>query len=85
MVSMMVRKATPAPIVPPMPEKPSRQAITPAEEPVAEASEGLQEMDGIEVDTDSVRNQQIISQVSSMVKENPDAAANLVKRWLSRA
>ena len=42
-------------------------------------------MDGIEVDTDSVRNQQIISQVSSMVKENPDAAANLVKRWLSRA
>jgi flagellar M-ring protein FliF len=85
MVSMMVRKATPAPIVPPMPEKPSRPAFTPAEEPVAEASEGLQEMDGIEVDTDSVRNQQIISQVSSMVKENPDAAANLVKRWLSRA
>lgn len=85
MVSMMVRKATPAPIVPPMPEKPAKPAFAPPEEVVAEASEGLQEMDGIEVDTDSVRNQQIISQVSSMVKENPDAAANLVKRWLSRA
>jgi flagellar biosynthesis/type III secretory pathway M-ring protein FliF/YscJ len=85
MVSMMVRKATPAPIIPPMPEKPAKPAFTPPEEPVAEATEGLQEMDGIEVDTDSVRNQQIISQVSSMVKENPDAAANLVKRWLSRA
>ena len=85
MVSMMVRKATPAPIIPPMPEKPNKPAFAPPEEPVAEASEGLQEMDGIEVDTDSVRNQQIISQVSSMVKENPDAAANLVKRWLSRA
>jgi len=81
----MVRKATPAPIVPPMPEKSSKPAFTPPEEVVAEATEGLQEMDGIEVDTDSVRNQQIISQVSSMVKENPDAAANLVKRWLSRA
>jgi flagellar biosynthesis/type III secretory pathway M-ring protein FliF/YscJ len=85
MVSMMVRKATPAPIIPPMPEKPSKPAFTPPEEPVAEAGEGLQEMDGIEVDTDSVRNQQIITQVSNMVKENPDAAANLVKRWLSRA
>jgi flagellar biosynthesis/type III secretory pathway M-ring protein FliF/YscJ len=85
MVSMMVRKATPAPIIPPMPEKAVKPAFTPPEEPVAEATEGLQEMDGIEVDTDSVRNQQIISQVSNMVKENPDAAANLVKRWLSRA
>ena len=85
MVSMMVRKATPAPIIPPAPEKPAKPMFAPPEEPVAEATEGLQEMDGIEVDTDSVRNQQIISQVSSMVKENPDAAANLVKRWLSRA
>jgi len=85
MVSMMVRKATPAPIIPPAPEKPTKPSFAPPEEPVAEATEGLQEMDGIEVDTDSVRNQQIISQVSSMVKENPDAAANLVKRWLSRA
>jgi flagellar biosynthesis/type III secretory pathway M-ring protein FliF/YscJ len=85
MVSMMVRKATPAPIIPPMSEKSSKPAFAPPEEAVAEATEGLQEMDGIEVDTDSVRNQQIISQVSNMVKENPDAAANLVKRWLSRA
>jgi flagellar biosynthesis/type III secretory pathway M-ring protein FliF/YscJ len=85
MVSMMVRKATPAPIIPPMPEKPAKSAFAPPEEAVAEVTEGLQEMDGIEVDTESVRNQQIISQVSNMVKENPDAAANLVKRWLSRA
>jgi flagellar biosynthesis/type III secretory pathway M-ring protein FliF/YscJ len=39
----------------------------------------------MEVDDDSVRTQQMIGQVSSMVKENPEGAASLVKRWLNRA
>ncbi|HEY7118090.1 MAG TPA: flagellar M-ring protein FliF C-terminal domain-containing protein [Tepidisphaeraceae bacterium] len=85
MVSMMVRKATPAPIIPPQIDKPARAAAAPPEEPVAEAGEGMQEMDAIEIDNNSVRNQQIISQVADMVKENPEGAASLVKRWLSRA
>jgi flagellar biosynthesis/type III secretory pathway M-ring protein FliF/YscJ len=39
----------------------------------------------MEMDEDSVRTQQMLDQVSTMVKENPDGAASLVKRWLSRA
>ena len=39
-------------------------------------------LDGMELDEDAVRAQQMLEQVSTMVEENPDAAANLVKRWL---
>jgi len=35
-------------------------------------------------DEDAVRTQQVLVQVSAMVKENPDGAATLVKRWLSK-
>jgi flagellar biosynthesis/type III secretory pathway M-ring protein FliF/YscJ len=41
-------------------------------------------MDGMELDDEALKTQQVIEQVSSMVTENPDAAANLVKRWLQR-
>jgi flagellar biosynthesis/type III secretory pathway M-ring protein FliF/YscJ len=85
MVSMMVRKGTPAPIIVPKPERSSPSNNLTTEAIAAEANEGLQSMDGMEVDDDSVRTQQMIGQVSSMVKENPDGAANLVKRWLNRA
>jgi flagellar biosynthesis/type III secretory pathway M-ring protein FliF/YscJ len=38
----------------------------------------------MELDQDAVHAQQMVEQVSTMVKENPDAAANLVKRWLNK-
>jgi flagellar biosynthesis/type III secretory pathway M-ring protein FliF/YscJ len=41
-------------------------------------------LDGMEMDEDAVRTQQMLDQVSTMVKENPDGAASLVKKWLSR-
>jgi flagellar M-ring protein FliF len=41
-------------------------------------------MDGMELDDDAMKSQQVVEQVTSMVKENPDAAATLVKRWLNR-
>jgi|GEM_PF-743130 len=50
-----------------------------------EVSEGDRTMDGMELDAEAVKTQQVIEQVSSMVSENPDAAANLVKRWLNRS
>ena len=40
---------------------------------------------GMELDEDSVKAQQMLNQVSNLVAENPDAAANLVKRWLNRS
>ena len=40
-------------------------------------------MVGHEVDEGEVETEQRVEQVASMVKENPDAAANLVRRWMS--
>lgn len=84
MVSMMVRKGSPAPIIPPASEKP----VTPSkneEEIAGEASEAVHSMEAVEIDDDSLRTEQMVSQVSTMVKENPDGAASLVKRWMNRA
>jgi flagellar M-ring protein FliF len=85
MVSMMVRKSSPAPIIAPKADRASVPLTVSAEDSATEVSEGIQSMDGMEVDEDSIRTQQMIGQVSNMVKENPDGAANLVKRWLNRA
>jgi flagellar biosynthesis/type III secretory pathway M-ring protein FliF/YscJ len=39
----------------------------------------------MELDEDSIKAQTMVDQVSTMVKENPDSAAQLVKRWLNRS
>ena len=46
---------------------------------------GKPAMEGVELDPESYKAQQMVEQVTSMVEENPDAAASLVKRWLSKA
>ena len=86
MVSMMVRRSGPAPAAvataaaPMMP-----MPVLDASEMLAgEVSEGKSMLDAMELDEDAVRAQQMVEQVSSMVEENPDAAASLVKRWMSR-
>ncbi len=84
MMALMVRKAQPAVVAGISPEL-QTVAILRAGEPVAgEAGEGESLLDGLEVDDDAIRAKQMIEQVQDMVKENPDAAANLVKRWLNR-
>jgi flagellar biosynthesis/type III secretory pathway M-ring protein FliF/YscJ len=45
---------------------------------------GQNTMDGMELDDEALKSQQVVEQVTTMVKENPDAAASLVKRWLNR-
>ncbi len=42
-------------------------------------------MEGMELDAETLRTQQMLDQVSTLVQEDPDAAAALVKRWVSRA
>jgi flagellar M-ring protein FliF len=88
MVSMMVRRASPLPaaaaagigvLQTPMPILDATEGL------VGEVSEGKQLLDAMELDEDAVRAQQMLDQVSSMVEENPDAAAGLVKRWLNRS
>ena len=53
-------------------------------EDAAEVGEGGQALDGIELDDDTVRAQQVIQQVSTLVKEDPEMAAAIIKRWVSR-
>lgn len=85
MVLMMVRRSSPVPAMP-MPVEPAMpQTLAGGEDLAGEVGEGNPLLDGMELDDDAVRAQQMIGQVSNMVKENPDAAAQLVKRWLNRA
>ena len=89
MVSMMVRRSSPLPVaagasvaafgMTPMPVLDATESL------VGEVSEGKSLLDAMELDEDAVRAQQMLDQVSSMVEENPDAAAGLVKRWMNRA
>lgn len=91
MASMMVRKATPAPLpalataTKPEQEKRKLPSAFPAEELVAEAAISEPLLDGMEMNEEAARAGRMVDQVSSMVRENPDAAAALMKRWLSRA
>jgi len=91
MVTMMVRKGSPVLAVPvgaPNTAASSGPAapmgpLNPDEAIAGEAG-GETMLAGMELDEATVRNQQMLEQVSSMVKENPDVAATLVKRWMNR-
>jgi flagellar biosynthesis/type III secretory pathway M-ring protein FliF/YscJ len=86
MVSMMVRKSAPAVLaVPAGVQTTTPMPVLDASEALAgEVSEGKSMLDAMELDEDAVRAQQMVDQVSAMVEDNPDAAASLVKRWMSR-
>jgi flagellar biosynthesis/type III secretory pathway M-ring protein FliF/YscJ len=85
LMSSMVRKSAPAPLV-------AAQVVS-EPPPILAAGEGLAgeaamsdaTLSGMELDDDAVQTQQMLEQVSTMVKENPDGAAALVKRWLNRS
>jgi flagellar biosynthesis/type III secretory pathway M-ring protein FliF/YscJ len=96
MMATMVRKSTPAQLVMPAmggggggggPAVATAGigSLGSGESIAGEVSAGSGALDGMEMDEDAVRTQQMLDQVSTMVKENPDGAASLVKRWLSRA
>jgi hypothetical protein len=84
MVSMMVRKGTPAPVVAAAPVPRETPHLAGIPEVAGIVSHGESMLDGMELDEDTVRTQQMLDQVSTLVGENPEAAANLVKRWLNR-
>jgi flagellar biosynthesis/type III secretory pathway M-ring protein FliF/YscJ len=86
MMFSMVRKATPAPVVAVAVEtKEPPQILTANEGLAGEVGMGGTMLDGVELDEDAIRNQQMLDQVTTMVKENPEGAASLVKRWLNRS
>jgi flagellar biosynthesis/type III secretory pathway M-ring protein FliF/YscJ len=86
MLMMMVRRSAPilaapsAPAPPPGPPQP----LVAGDAIAGEAGEGNPLLDGMELDEDAVKTQQMLDQVTTMVSDNPDAAASLVKRWLNR-
>jgi flagellar biosynthesis/type III secretory pathway M-ring protein FliF/YscJ len=84
MVTGLVKRSTPATVTlgPIEPEGPSPFAAS--EIVVGEAASSDQMLDGVELDDESIRAQQMLDQVTNMVKENPEGAASLVKRWMNR-
>ena len=95
MASMIVKKAAPAPVVATAGGVMTAGAggafgygarVLEAGELLAgEAGEGKPLLDGMELDEDAVRTQQMLDQVSTLVDENPDSAASLVRRWMVRS
>ncbi len=85
MVSMMVRKGTPAPIVAAPVVAMATPVLEGGEAVAGEVGSGSTLLGGMELDDDAVRTQQMLDQVSTMVGDNPDGAANVVKRWLNRS
>jgi flagellar biosynthesis/type III secretory pathway M-ring protein FliF/YscJ len=86
MVSMMVRKSAPPLAMAAAGTTAGAPTTLDAGETLAgEAGGTASPLDGMELDEEAVRSQQMLDQVSNMVKENPDAAATLVKRWLNRS
>jgi flagellar biosynthesis/type III secretory pathway M-ring protein FliF/YscJ len=85
MVSMIVKKGAPAPVaaIEAGPKETPRLATGEAVAGIV-GGDGNATLDGMELDEESVKSQQMVEQVATMVSENPDAAANLVKRWLNR-
>ena len=52
------------------------------QEVVGEAEESAPALEGVELDDKALRRQQMLSQISEMVKQNPDEVANLLRRWI---
>jgi flagellar M-ring protein FliF len=52
---------------------------------VGEADESAPPLEGIELDDDSLRRQQMLDQINDLVKESPDEAASLVRKWMRDA
>lgn len=49
---------------------------------VGEADEASPALEGIELTDDAIRRQQMLEQITDMVSNTPDEAANLLRRWM---
>ncbi|MGD0463232.1 MAG: flagellar M-ring protein FliF C-terminal domain-containing protein [Tepidisphaeraceae bacterium] len=84
MVSMMVRKGVPATATADVPHVREEPTLDGNESVVGQALRSSNPLDGMELDSETVKSQQVLDQVQQLVTSDPDAAANLVKRWLNR-
>ena len=49
-----------------------------------EANQGEAVLTGIELDDETLASRKMVDEVSTMIKENPENAATLVKRWMTK-
>jgi len=49
---------------------------------IGEAEESSPALEGLEIDDEQLRRQEMLEQISSMVKETPDDAAHLLRKWI---
>ena len=89
MVSMMVKKSVPQPAVINLPAAagPIHDAgpgLLSVRDLAGEVAEADLTMTGQELSDEAIESRQVIEQVGTMVKQHPDVAANLVKRWLNQ-
>ena len=55
-----------------------------ADDVFGEANEGEAVLTGIELDDETIQSRKMVDEVSTMIKENPENAASLVKRWMAK-
>jgi len=84
MMLSMVKKAADRPELPSAEEL---SGIPPALETedadiVGEADESSPALEGVEIDDESLRREQMLSQINGLVKRDPIEAAGLLKRWI---
>jgi flagellar biosynthesis/type III secretory pathway M-ring protein FliF/YscJ len=91
MMSMIVRRGAPAgaavsaPFVAASPRMAAAAASLGSGEAFAgEVSEGRPALDGMELDDESIKTQQMLNQVTDLIGDSPDAAATLIKRWINQ-
>jgi len=56
-----------------------------ADDVFGEANEGDAVLTGIELDDETLQSRKMVDEVSTMIKENPENAAALVKRWMTKS
>ena len=49
---------------------------------VGEAQESRPALEGMEIEEDELRRQQMLDQINDMITKNSDEAANLLRRWI---
>jgi flagellar biosynthesis/type III secretory pathway M-ring protein FliF/YscJ len=99
MMLMMVRKAVPAASSAGVDADPSvffgaggkrgkggkeMDQLDNSEDVFGEAGEGEAVLTGIELDDETLASRKMVDEVSTMVKENPENAATLIKKWIAK-
>ncbi len=49
---------------------------------VGEAQESAPALEGLEIEEDELRRQQMLDQINDMIAKDSDEAANLLRRWI---